>query len=222
MIISGSDLTLGARLRAGLVVIGAGPAGIVCALEASKKGVDVILIETGNRRQRPDYQNLSVAYRQCPDVHAPVELTLSRQLGGTSSIWGGRCVPYDHVDFVERDCAPGSVWPVKYEELQCYFKPACEWMVCGRPAFDVHELDHLPRRMIPGLDDGAVRTSSLKRWSLPTDFGRVYFDDLTDTRNLRVITDATCVRINLDGGPSPGDRSQLQDYVGGVVHSRSP
>jgi choline dehydrogenase-like flavoprotein len=198
MIISGNDIVHGSRLNAGLVVVGAGPAGIVSALEAARRGVDVILIETGNRKQSPQYQKLSVAHRQDPDLHAPVELTISRQLGGTSSIWGGRCVPYDQVDFVERDIAPNSAWPVTYQDVQCYFEKACQWMLCGRSAFDVNDLDHLPRHMIAGLEDGGVTTSSLERWSLPTDFGKVYFDDLRATAGLRVITDATCVRINLD------------------------
>jgi choline dehydrogenase-like flavoprotein len=131
MITSGNDIPHGESLHAGLVVIGAGPAGIVSALEAARRGVDVVLIETGNRKQSPEYQKLSVAHRQHPDVHAPVELAISRQLGGTSSIWGGRCVPYDRVDFVERDVAPDSAWPVTYEDVQPYFERACQWMLCG-------------------------------------------------------------------------------------------
>ncbi|MCW2690771.1 MAG: choline dehydrogenase-like flavoprotein [Mycobacterium sp.] len=198
MIISGNDILHDARLHAGLVVIGAGPVGIVSALEATRRGVDVLLIETGNRKQSPEYQKLSVAHRQRPDMHAPVELAVSRQLGGTSSIWGGRCVPYARVDFVERDVAPDSAWPVTYEDVQCYFERACQWMLCGRPIFDVNELNHLPQHMIAGLEDGPVSTSSLERWSLPTDFGTVYFDDLRDAVGLNVVTDTTCVRINLD------------------------
>jgi hypothetical protein len=216
MIISASDILDGARLDAGLVVIGAGPAGIVCALEAARRGVDVVLIETGNTKQSPEYQKLSVAHRQHPDVHAPVELAISRQLGGTSSIWGGRCVPYDRVDFVERDVAPNSTWPVTYEDVQSYFERACQWMVCGRSIFDVNELDHLPRHMIAGLEDGAVSTSSLERWSLPTDFGKVYADDLRDAAGLRVITDATCVRINLEG-----DNERAKDIECRTLSGRS-
>jgi GMC oxidoreductase/Pyridine nucleotide-disulphide oxidoreductase len=198
MIISGHDIAHETQLRTRLVVIGAGPAGIVTALEAASRGVDVILIETGNRKQEPRYQQLSLAHVRQPDMHAPVELTISRQLGGTSSIWGGRCVPYDRVDFIERDALADSVWPVTYEDLQPYFGRTCEWMLCGRPIFDVHQLGHLPPSMIPGLEDGDVCTSALERWSLPTDFGKVYFHRLRDAANLTVITDATCVRIDLD------------------------
>lgn len=198
MIVSGNDIAPGSRLRTRLVVVGAGPAGIVTALEASRRGVDVILIETGNRKPRSDYQRLSMAHRTHPDIHAPVELTVSRQIGGTSAIWGGRCVPYDRVDFVERDIAPDSAWPLSYQDVQTYFGRACDWMLCGRPAFDVSELDHLPAQMILGAPEGIVSTSTLERWSLPTDFGRVYFEELRVSTSLRVITDATCVRINLD------------------------
>jgi hypothetical protein len=205
-IIAGTDIQQGARLCAPLVVIGAGPAGIVCALEACKRGVDVILIETGNRKQKPDYQKLSIAHRQRPDLHAPVELTVSRQIGGTSTIWGGRCVPYDRVDFMHRDKTSESAWPLGYDDLQRYFERACQWFKCGRPVFDVSELRHLPKQMIPGFVDGAVSATTLERWSLPTDFGREYFSRLRQTATLRVITDATCVRINLDD-----DRSRASD-----------
>src|SRR5690606_18652811 len=79
-----------------------------------------------------------------------------------------------------------------------YFEKACEWMRCGRPVFDVRQLEHLPAAMIPGLRDGDITTTSLERWSLPTDFGREYYHMLRDAPNVRVITDATCVRLNLD------------------------
>jgi choline dehydrogenase-like flavoprotein len=197
MILSGHHIPNGAQLRSKLIVVGAGPAGIVSALEASRRGIDVIVVETGNLRQRSEYQQLSVARMARPDLHAPVELAVSRQVGGTSSIWGGRCVPYDPIDFVDRALDPASIskWPLEYSDLLPYFGRACDWMICGRSAFDVAELPHLPEQMIAGLEDGEVRTSSLERWSLPTNFGKVYFNELRSADTLRVITDATCVRL---------------------------
>jgi len=200
MILSGNDIRTGDRLNAALVVIGAGPAGVVAALEAATRGIDTILLETGNRKPIDANQDLSVAQRVQPDLHAPVEIAVSRQIGGTSAIWGGRCVPYDPVDFLEREALPGSVWPVRFSDVEPYFPAACEWMKCGRPVFDVTEMPHLPHAMIPGLDDGEVLTSALERWSLPTNFGRVYYDDLDARHNLRLICDSTCVRIDLAAG----------------------
>ncbi|MDT4998554.1 MAG: hypothetical protein QOK12_659 [Mycobacterium sp.] len=214
MIITGNDLANGTRLRSRLVVVGAGPAGIVTALEACRRGVDVILVETGNRKPRRAYQNLSVAQRKRPEMHAPVELAVSRQVGGTSAIWGGRCVPYDRIDFIERDIAPESVWPIGYDEVQRHYERACEWMLCGRPVFDAHVLDHLPEEMIPGLPDGDISTSSLERWSLPTDFGKVYYEELRDSAGVRVITDSTCVRIDLDDDQARASGIQCRTLSG--------
>ena len=221
MIISGNQIDNGASLQTRLVVIGAGPGGIVIALEACRRGVDVILIETGNRRPTSDNQRLSVAHRHQPELHAPVEIAVSRQVGGTSSIWGGRCVPYDPVDFVIRNTTPGSVWPVTFEDLQGYFGRACDWMKCGRPVFDVTQLDHLVPNMIAGLEDGDVLTSSLERWSLPTDFGRVYYKELCDSATLRLITDATCVLIDLDseGSRATGVQCKTLSGKGFSVHA---
>jgi hypothetical protein len=196
-IVSGNNIAHGAQLHARLVVIGAGPAGIVSALEAADRGIDVILIESGNVRPRSAYQDLSVAHLKDPKLHAPVELAVRRQIGGASSIWGGRCVPYDRIDFEQRAITANSEWPIGYDDVQKYYERTCQWMLCGRPVFDVTELEHLPRHMVPGLPDGAVLTSSLERWSLPTDFGKVYFRRLAHTDNLRVVTDSTCVRIEL-------------------------
>ncbi|MBP1819468.1 GMC family oxidoreductase [Mycobacterium sp. OAE908] len=215
MIISGNDIEQGAHLHAQLVVIGAGPAGIVSALEASRKGIEVIVVETGNRRRRRVYQRLSKARRPQPDLHAPVEFTVSRGIGGTTSIWGGRCVPYDAVDFVQRDLTRDARWPVSYRDAVAFLDRACEWMQCGRPVFDVRDIEHLPRHLVPGLEDGDVLTSTLERWSLPTNFGKVYFSDLRDTPGLRVVTDTTCVRINLNDDQSRATGVECRTLSGG-------
>jgi choline dehydrogenase-like flavoprotein len=220
-VISADSIGHDTCLQASIVVIGAGPAGIVTALEASTRGVDVILLETGDRRPHDDYQRLSAAHLKDPDVHAPVEMTVSRQIGGTSSIWGGRCVPYDPIDFVERDIAPGSVWPLGFDDVQRYYERACQWFYCGRAVFDVNQLEHLPEHMIPGLEDGGVTTSSLERWSLPTDFGKLYFDQLQASGQLRVITDATCVRINLDDSQEQVDTIDCRSLGGAAFSVRA-
>nr|MBA2634713.1 FAD-binding protein [Chloroflexota bacterium] len=47
MIVDGEGFTHGVMLEGDLVVVGAGPAGIVTALEAAGAGIDVILLESG-------------------------------------------------------------------------------------------------------------------------------------------------------------------------------
>ena len=131
-------------------------------------------------------------------THAEVPLAVSRQIGGTSNIWGGRCVPYDPIDFTDRLITNGSHWPVSYDELEKYFGEACEWFVCGRPTFNAEDLPDAPSGIVPGFEDGEVIGSSLERWSLPTNFGKVYFSELSFTPGLRVVTGLTCVGITCD------------------------
>lgn len=177
------------------MVVGAGPAGIVTALELADAGIDVMLVESG--RERPDerIQQLGDAAVLDPDRHAPMGMATRRQVGGTSVIWGGRCVPYDPIDFDARTVAPSASWPLGYADVEPYFQRACDWLVCGRAAFDSAALAQLPPSLAPGLPDADVRTSTFERWSLPTDFGREYGERLRRSPRVRVITGLTCTRI---------------------------
>lgn len=113
--------------------------------------------------------------------------------------WGGRCVPFDPIDFERRAAVSDAVWPVKYEEIARYLGPACEWCQCGKPVFSARELPELAgHSMIPGFRDGDVLTTSLERWALPTRFGRFYRKRLRDSQQLEVLTGLTCTRIACD------------------------
>src|SRR5205085_7510507 len=136
---------------------GAGPAGIVTALELADAGLDVVVLESGRRRFDPEAQRLADAALYDPKRHAPMSMATRRQLGGASTIWGGRCVPYDPIDFEPREIAPDVRWPVGYDEIAPLFQRACDWFVCGRAAFDGGTLSHLPPSLVPGLPDEDVR-----------------------------------------------------------------
>jgi choline dehydrogenase-like flavoprotein len=182
--------------------VGAGPAGIVTAVELARGGLDVLLIESGESRFTRRAQLLADAAALNPQRHAPMSMATRRQIGGASAIWGGRCVPYDPVDFERRDLTRGSEWPIGYGELTPYFQRACDWLQCGRAAFDGCELTHLPSAIVPGLPDGDVRTSTFERWSLPTNFGTEYRTLLRRLRRLRLVTELTCTEVVCD----PADR----------------
>jgi choline dehydrogenase-like flavoprotein len=200
-----------------LAIVGAGPAGIVIALEAARLGLSVVLIESGKRSFDPAVQELSEAAEWDRHRHAPVSLTVRRQVGGTSTIWGGRCVPYDPVDFAPRPFLDVPAWPIGYQEVQRYFERTCDWMVCGRAAFNTSELPHLPSGIVPGFVDGSVLGSSLERWSLPTDFGKTYQEHLERSPRVRLLTGVTCTEIVC---PSQGGRAQrleCRTHAGGRV-----
>jgi choline dehydrogenase-like flavoprotein len=199
MIVEGQSVD--AALSADVAVVGAGPAGIVTALELADAGFDVLLLESGGERDDANAQALGDAATWDEERHARTSLTTRRGIGGASAIWGGRCVPYDRVDFDRRAWLTDATWPIDYTDLKPYFSRACDWFACGRPVFDALETGVLPPAIVPGLPNEEVRTSTLERWSLPTHFGRLYADRLRQSPRLRLVTGVTCtaVRIGPDG-----------------------
>ena len=186
-------------IRAGVAIVGAGPAGIVTALDLARNGVDVVLVESGGRRFSERTQALGTAHAFDERRHAPMHECTRRQLGGASVIWGGRCVPFDRVDFDRREHVDRSEWPVAYEEIAAYFQRASEYFRSGRAVFDVSQIEGIEQpSIVPGLPDGDVRSSDLERWSLPTNFGAEYGRELEAHPKIRVVAGLTCTGIELD------------------------
>ena len=90
MIILGDELPDDAALSADLAIVGAGPAGIAVALEVAAQGFGVILAEGRYETANPGAQKLAEATDWNRSIHAPMSLSVRRQLGGTPTILGGR------------------------------------------------------------------------------------------------------------------------------------
>lgn len=189
------DLSEDMITEAELAIVGAGPAGIVVALEAAQNGISVVLLESGDRTFDPSVQELSEAAEWDHHRHAALSMSTRRQVGGTSNIWGGRCVPFDPVDLAPRPYLKIPGWPVGYEEVQGYFQRACDWLICGRPVFDVVQVPNVPDAVVPGFVDGGILASTLERWSLPTNFGHVYRERLEQSQRIRLLTGVTCTEV---------------------------
>jgi choline dehydrogenase-like flavoprotein len=221
MIRAATDVADQAALSAEVVVVGSGPMGIVVACELADADHRVLLLESGGVRFDPRAQGLSEQAGNDP-WHVPSALAVRRQIGGTSATWGGRCVPFDRLDFEPRPVVPGALWPVEYDEMARYLARACEWCRCGRPVFNALELPELAgRSMIPGFHDGDVLTTSLERWSLPTRFGRVYRKRLKRTGNLELITGLTCTHIACDRTTGHVDHLVLRSLAGRRATARA-
>lgn len=196
MLVAAETFQNNQTLEAEIAIVGAGPAGIVLSLELEKAGYSVLLIESGHLKFNPTIQQLGNAAEFDPNFHAPMEDCTRFQLGGTSTIWGGRCVPYDPVDFDQRNYIPASDWPVTYQEISKYFQKACEYFFCGDAEFDLHKIPGIEQTsLVPGLPDGHILTSTLERWSLPTNFGKEYFTQLKNSNLITVVYGLTCTKI---------------------------
>ena len=220
MILDASDFAQSQQAPADVVIIGAGPAGIVVALEMARTGSKVLLIDSGLQDYSERIQRLSDASEYDHDLHAPMSIAMRRQVGGTSTIWGGRCVPYDPIDFDSRPFMDDTNWPLAYEDLLPFYERACTWMSIGRPVFDTAEAPDLARPIVPGFIDGDVRNTTLERWSLPTNFGREYGDELRDSENIRLVTGLTCTEIVCVPGDPRVDHLECRNLDGGTTQVR--
>ncbi|NEP19360.1 MAG: GMC family oxidoreductase [Leptolyngbya sp. SIO4C1] len=205
MLIDAETLENGKVIEADVAIVGAGPAGIVLALELAKAGHAIALLESGRLGFTEANQQLGDAHRFDPSFHAPMGECTRRQLGGTSTIWGGRCVPYDPVDFDQRAHIAHADWPVTYDELSPYFQRACDYFFCGDAKFNLHDIaDITQKSIVPELPDEEVLTSTLERWSLPTNFGKEYFTALKRSSKIHLFYGLTCTEIE-----TAADRNQV-------------
>lgn len=199
MLINAEELQAGTTIESDIAIVGAGPAGIVLALELANSGYDVALLESGKLRFSEEIQSLGDAAEFDPKSHAPMSDCTRRQVGGTSNIWGGRCVPYDPIDFAQRSYIPHSSWPISYADVQPYFSKCCDYFLCGKPQFNAQDILNLKQKsIIPDLPDEHILTSSLERWSLPTNFGKEYLDQLRQSQRIKLVYGLTCTAIESD------------------------
>ena len=179
-------------------IIGAGPAGIVLALELERHGIASVLLESGLEKYTPGRSELSeAAIVNDEGSHRPMGTAVRRQLGGNSSVWGGRCVALDPVDFESRSHVPFSGWPIGLSDLEGYFQRACDYTLSGKADFSVRSAlpDTYPG-LIAAMKEDDVIMANLERWSPPVDFGKQYYEHLKRSAKITLILDATCTEID--------------------------
>ncbi|QQP92755.1 GMC family oxidoreductase (plasmid) [Skermanella sp. TT6] len=203
MILDESAIEPGSRLTADVAIVGAGPAGITLALELAGFGIDVILLEAGGRDYDAAAQDAYAGSVAEDSLHPTPELYRRRMLGGSSSIWGGRCVPLDPIDFEKRPFVPHSGWPFGYEDLEPYYHQAQVWCEAGDYDFTVRgSLGPSAPPTIAGYNGADFDWDHVDRFSPPTNFGHRYRERLEREVKVRVILGAACLEINqAEAGP---------------------
>jgi choline dehydrogenase-like flavoprotein len=204
MMFDTSELPNGQLLRAQVCIIGAGAAGITLALELIDSGLDVLLLESGGRSVEESTQALYAGSVEEERLHSPPDRYRQRRFGGTTTIWGGRCMPFDRIDFEARDYVPHSGWPIDYDTLAPFYPRANQLCEAGRFAYRTGEAFSRPLRpMLEGFQSEHFTTDTLERFSCPTDFGARYGHKLEAARNVRVMLHANVTKLQLN---SAGNR----------------
>ncbi len=196
MIYKISASTLPSSLESDFCIIGGGPAAISLALALGTAGRKITVIVGGGWSQTAANRDLHRGAQLPNRSHEPLEENRRRQFGGASSVWGGRCVPFDPIDFEARDWVPDSGWPFPMDALQPYYRRAAELCQVGAPDFDAHHaFPTRSREIIAGLDSSQIVSYPLERWSPPIDFAATYGARLARNPHVQVLLDAHALRL---------------------------
>ena len=185
-----------------VAIVGGGAAGLVIAHALSGKGLQVALLEGGGTKREGRSQELYRGEIADPQTHPSLDNYRVRAIGGTSRIWGGRVIPFDPIDFEERAWVPGSGWPFGFETLAPWYREAVGAADGGRYAYTPETaLPGSQAELAPGLD-GPYVTTTVERFSKPTNFWRRHGEALTRAGDVSVFLNAsvTAVRLRADGG----------------------
>lgn len=169
-------------------VIGTGPVGMSLAMELERVGREVLVLESGPA----NVDSATAADRRADvvdtDRHAPMEIAVCRALGGTSWTWGGRCVAYDDVDFMPRTFVPESNWPLHHDEVQRWYKPACEYLLCGDDTF---------RKPLGRELTAELTAEFVERWATESRIILFHRERLQRSERITVCLNSTVVDLDL-------------------------
>jgi choline dehydrogenase-like flavoprotein len=197
MICNAEDLVGNEALQADICIVGAGAAGITAALHCAAGGLDILVLESGGLRPDAESQSLCRGEVVNREFHPEPHRFRRRGLGGSTSVWGGRCVPLDRLDFQARPwLGLDHPWPITYDELLPFWGEAAALLEIGAPSFEAATA--VPGGMRPTIRDFEaphVTTEAIERFSPPVDFGRKFHNQLALSRRIRVVLHATCTNI---------------------------
>jgi choline dehydrogenase-like flavoprotein len=215
MLIDAGDLPDGQPLTADLCIIGAGAAGISIAMQFARSEVDVLLLESGGLTAEADTQALYAGAVVDERLHSPPDRYRQRRFGGTTTIWGGRCVPFDPIDFEPRDYVAESGWPLRRESLVPFYERANRLCEAGEFCYEARQaLGPDSRPIIRGFHGTHFRDDTLERFSCPTDFGTRYGRRLIEADNVTALLHANVVAVRLRPEGDRVDRLEVRTLGG--------
>ena len=215
MLLDTNELANGESLSCELCIIGAGAAGISIALELIGSGIEVLLLESGGLEAEEATQALYAGSVVDERLHSPPDRYRQRSFGGTTAIWGGRCMPFDEIDFEPRDYIDHSGWPIDRAALMPFYPKANKLCEAGEFAYRVEEAFKVPPRpMLAGFDGTHFTTDTLERFSCPTDFGRRYGHKLAAAAKVRVLLHANVISVGLNAAGSRAVQVSVRNLQG--------
>lgn len=185
-------------LKAEVCIVGAGVAGITLARDLMQAGVKVLLLEAGGKDFEASSQALYEG-RNTGMEYYDLDQARLRFFGGTTNIWGGRCVPLDPIDFKKRAWVPHSGWPISAEDLHPYYQKAQQTLGLGAYSYGSElweEIDEKP----PAFAEDSLTTRFWRFDNFRERFSWRRCTDLIESDKVTVVLHANAVHIQASEG----------------------
>jgi choline dehydrogenase-like flavoprotein len=201
--------------RPQICIIGAGAAGICLAVELSRQGKSVMVLEGGGRdieeaAQEP-YRSEVVGHE-----HRGIHTGRFRAHGGTTTRWGGQISELNVEDFEHREWIPASGWPFSRTELEPFYRRALDFEGLGgvlRNDADVWKSLGLSEPSFSDLQ------SYLTRWCPEPNFARLHSKTLESNNNLKIWLHANAVELILEDETVRALRVRTQQGSEALIHA---
>lgn len=130
------------RLRSRVVVIGAGIAGLLLAARLARRGIEVLLLESGSERGSATGDDPFNLVEQSGQPYRGATHGRLRGLGGTSLVWGGAMLPFLPCDMEAHTAGWPVDWPVSYAEAAEGFAEIERIFALPPGSYDIHDPGH--------------------------------------------------------------------------------
>ncbi len=180
-------------LTTDVCIVGTGAAGLSIAEQLVDSAVDVLVMEGGGlsaddaSQALNDFESVGDPVRSVNEHGLP---SRGRCLGGTTTIWGGRCAEMHPIDFEKRDWIPDSGWPISYDDLSPYYVRASRTL-------KLPETDRLP---LTSAENRFLRAGHLEPVEFlfapqPVNMKSEFAATIENSRNARICLNANAAEI---------------------------
>lgn len=218
MLIDASTIQPDDTLNCDICIVGSGAAGIAIANELDGISTKVILLESGSLKYKKSYQELNQGEVAIGN-HPPLERDRRRVFGGTTTIWGGRCVPFDAIDFEQRNYVKYSGWPITKTDLDPYYIRAHSYLDLGSYNYDFfyesNKSIFFQDQIHNILSSGNDILETYYRFSIPTNFNHKYLNVLKRSKNVIVVSNATCLYLE-----SQNEKEYIEKILGSTLSQK--
>ncbi len=192
-------------------IVGGGPAAISVALEILKTSARVLLLVGGGAvKESASDQDLNRGVIARPGSHESLEENRRRVFGGASTAWGGRCIPFDPIDFEARSWVPDSGWPFSYSDIEPYYQRAMTLCRAGKYQFDSREVfEGKAAEIIAGMSNDELEAYHLERWSPPVNFAQEFRHTLETHPRVTVLLNTHVLRLKSSASEKRADEAEV-------------